>query len=301
MQCNSRLTLQKKNMLANVTMLLPAILMILLLYVLPVLQNIRMSFRDVKFMEACQFVGVENYEKLLTGSDFHHALEILLKYTALYTVCIFLVGFITALLMHAVKQPRLKTFIRVFYVIPYCIPDVVAALVFTWMLDYQYGVINFILENLHIISEPVLWLTNSRMALYTVVLVEVWSQFPLHTLIIYAGLQDVPVDQYEAASLDGAGVIKKFLHITVPYLRQTLMILLTLTVIWSFRRFTMIWLLTKGGPAQATETAVIQIYSNAFINNKMGMAAAEGVLMLLITLIFVLFYLKVAKKRVGES
>lgn len=299
MRSRSKMTLQKKNMWVNITLLLPAILMIVLLYVIPVLKNLQMSFFSVKFMEAGEFAGLKNYIKLLTGSDFYHALEVLLKYIVLYTACIFIVGFVTALLMDAVKQPRLKTFYRIFYIIPYCIPDVVAALVFTWMMDYEYGVINFLLENLHIITEPVLWLNNTKMALYTVVLVEVWRQFPLHTLVIYAGMQDVPAVLYEAASLDGAGPIKKFFYITVPYIRQTLAVLLTLTIIWSFRRFTMIWLLTKGGPSQVTETAVIQIYSNAFINNKMGLAAAEGIIMLLITLVFVLLYLRVTKKNRG--
>jgi multiple sugar transport system permease protein len=288
--------LNRRNSITNLLMLLPAILMIVAMFVIPLIMNLDMSFRGVKFMETGDFVGLKNYSKLLSGSDFYHALGVLLKYTVFYTIGIFVVGFITSLMLDSIKNPRLKTFFRVFYVIPYAIPDVVAAIVFTWMLDYRYGVINYLLQNLHILAEPMLWLTNSKMALYTIVMVEIWRQFPLHTLIIYAGLQDVPYDLYEAASLDGAGPVRKFFSITIPYLRQVLNILLTLTVIWSFRRFAMTWLLTKGGPAQATETVVVQIYNNAFINNKMSLAAAEGVLMLLFTLAIVLIYLRIIKK-----
>ena len=286
----------QRSVLTNFLMLLPAILMIVMMFIVPLVMNFSMSFRGVKFMESGDFIGLKNYGKLLSGSDFYHALWIMLKYTVIYTIGIFIVGFITSLILDSIKNPRLKTFFRVFYVIPYAIPDVVAAIVFTWMLDYRYGVVNYLLQNLHILAEPMLWLTNSKMALYTVLMVEIWRQFPLHTLIIYAGLQDVPFDLYEAASLDGAGPIRRFFYITIPYLRQVLNILLTLTVIWSFRRFAMTWLLTKGGPAQATETVVVQIYNNAFINNKMGLAAAEGVLMLLVTLVIVLIYLRMIKK-----
>ncbi len=289
-------TIEQRNSFTNFLMLLPAILMIVAVFVVPVLMNLDMSFKGVKFMEPGNFVGLKNYYKLLSGSDFYNALGVMFKYTAFYTVGVFIVGFITSLMLDTIKNPKLKTFFRVFYVIPYAIPDVVAAIIFTWMLDYRYGVINYLLQNLHILAEPMLWLTNSKMALYTIIMVEIWRQFPLHTLIIYAGLQDVPIDLYEAASLDGAGPIRKFLNITIPYLRQVLSILLTLTVIWSFRRFAMTWLLTKGGPAQSTETVVVQIYNNAFINNKMSLAAAEGVLMLVFTLLVVLIYLRAIKK-----
>lgn len=205
-------------------------------------------------------------------------------------------GFITALLLDK-STARYKSIFRTFFILPYAIPDVATGMIWLWMLDYQFGIVNYLLTKLHLVKEPVLWFNNPMLALMTIISIEIWRLFPLHTLVVFAGLQDVPEELYEAADIDGAGGVSKFFKITLPHLKQVLVILLTLTIIWCFRRFTLIWLLTRGGPNRGTETVVIQIYSYAFNFNKMGYAAAIGNILLLITIGMVIFYFIYLRKK----
>jgi len=269
--------------------ILPALLIISFVFVFPVIKNVQLSTLDAKFIETSKFIGLQNYFQVVKDYYFWHALIILLIYTIVYTVGVFVVGFITALLLDK-STARYKSIFRTFFILPYAIPDVVTGMIWLWMLDYQFGVVNYLLTTLHLIKEPVLWFSSPKLALMTVISIEIWRLFPLHTLIIFAGLQDVPEVLYEAADIDGAGGVSKFFKITLPHLKQVLVILLTLTIIWCLRRFTLIWLLTRGGPDRGTETVIIQIYSYAFNFNKMGYAAATGNIMLLITIGMVIFY-----------
>ena len=276
--------------------ILPALLIIGFVFVFPVIKNVQLSTLDAKFIETSKFIGLQNYFNAVKDYFFWHALIILLIYVIIYTVGVFIVGFITALLLDK-STARYRSIFRTFFILPYAIPDVVAGMIGLWMLDYQFGIVNYLLTTLHLVKEPVLWLNSPKLALMTVISIEIWRLFPLHTLVIFAGLQDVPKELYEAADIDGAGGVIKFFKITLPYLKQVLAILFTLTIIWCFRRFTLIWLLTRGGPDRGTETVVIQIYSYAFNFNKMGYAAAIGNILLLITIGMVIFYFIYSRKE----
>ncbi len=278
-----------KKKITYICFLLPSLLIILCVFVFPILKNLQVSFLNVKFLEEGKFIGLENYRKVIADKNFWHAFKIMVEYTIIYTTGIFIMGFFTAMLLD--KSPgRLKSVFRTFFILPYAIPDVVTAMVFMWMLDYQFGIVNYMMKALHLIKEPVLWFDDPTIALLAIIGIEIWRLFPLHTMIIFAGLQDVPRDLYEASDMDGANAARKLFSVTLPYLRQVLGILLTLTVVWSLRRFAMTWLLTKGGPARGTETLVIQIYANAFSYNKMGYAATIGNVLLFITIAIVVFY-----------
>ena len=290
------MTNQKRIKLVNWSMLLPSIALLFFVFGLPLIKKIQLSLTDAKFIEKADFIALENYVKLLTREDFYNALRVMLIYTVCYTIGIFVVGFATSLLLEHNPLRRGKSFFRTMYVLSYAVPDIVTALIFTWIFNYNYGVVNYFLAQIGIIQAPINWLNSSEQALYTIVLIEIWRQFPLHTLVIYAGFQEVPGELYESAEIDGAGGLRKFFSITIPHLSQILSTLLILTIIWSFRRFAMIWSLTKGGPSGATETVVIQIYKNAFVDNKMGLACATGVVMLIITLLIVRLYMKVIKR-----
>jgi len=276
--------------------ILPALLIISFVFVFPVIKNVQLSTLDAKFIETSKFIGLQNYFNAVKDHFFWHALIILLIYVIIYTVGVFIVGFITALLLDK-STARYRSIFRTFFILPYAIPDVVAGMIGLWMLDYQFGIVNYLLTTLHLVKEPVLWFNSPKLALMTVISIEIWRLFPLHTLVIFAGLQDVPKELYEAADIDGAGGVIKFFKITLPHLKQVLVILFTLTIIWCFRRFTLIWLLTRGGPDRGTETVVIQIYSYAFNFNKMGYAAAIGNILLLITIGMVIFYFIYSRKE----
>jgi len=270
---------------------------ITLIFFFPIIKNIQLSTTDAQFVEASKFIGLQNYLNVLQDYNFWHAAIITLIYTTIYTISIFIVGIITALLLDKAKGRR-KTIFRTFFVLPFAIPDTAAALVFLWMLDYQFGILNYFLNFLHLTKVPVLWLSSSPLlSLITVISVEIWRFFPLHTLIIYAAMQNIPKELYEAAEIDGAGGIAKFFKITIPQLKRILSILFVLTIIWCFRRFTMIWLLTRGGPARGTETIVIQLYKYAFPFNKMSYASTIGMILLLITIVLAVVYFKYSKQE----
>jgi multiple sugar transport system permease protein len=261
-------------------------------------KNVSLSFRNARFMEKSKFVGFQNYINLFKDPRFWNSVIVLLKYTVLYTVGIFIVGFVTAILLNS-NDGKSKSIFRTIFVLPYAIPDVVAAMVFLWMLDFQFGITNHLLMNVfHLIDKPIQWLGASKtLSLLTIVMIEIWRQFPLHTLLLLASMQDVPAELYEAASLDGAGRIAKFLKITIPHMSKVIMILLTLTIIWSLRRFTMIWLLTQGGPNRGTETIAIQIYNYVFQFNRMSYGAAIGVVLLLVTSVLLIIYMRLQKNE----
>jgi ABC-type sugar transport systems, permease components len=276
--------------LAYIGFIIPAMLVFGFVFIYPIIENIKLSVQNARFVEPAKFIGLANYRKLISDPFFWNSFRIMLEYTVIYTLGIFIIGFIAALLLNS-GNSKTRSLFRTFFILPYAIPDVVAAMVFMWILDYQFGILNHLLQTLHIIKEPVSWLGgNSFVALLTIIGIELWRQFPLHTLIILSGLQDIPTEIYEAADIDGANKVSKFFNITLPHLKQILMILLTLTIIWCLRRFTMIWLLTQGGPSRGTETVVIQIYNYAFQFNKMSYAAAVGNVLLMATMCIVVFY-----------
>ena len=287
---------KKKIAVEYLSFILPFLVIIVFIFVYPILKNISLSFHNARFMEKSEFIGFENYIKLFNDKRFWNSVFVLLKYTVLYTVGIFIVGFVTSTLLNS-NDSKSKSIFRTIFVLPYAIPDVVAAMVFLWILDFQFGIANHLLiEVFHIIDHPIHWLgANKTTSLLTIVLIEIWRQFPLHTLLLLASMQDVPVELYEAASLDGAGRISKFFKITIPHMSKVIMILLTLTIIWSLRRFTMIWLLTQGGPDRGTETIAIQIYNYVFQFNRMSYGAAIGVVLLILTSVLLIIYMRLQK------
>jgi multiple sugar transport system permease protein len=165
------------------------------------------------------------------------------------------------------------------------------------MLDAQYGVINYALVQAHVISTPLAWLTERDLAMPALVMVTTWQQFPLAMLILLAGLQTIPQEEYEAAMMDGAGAWSRFWHVTMPGLRSVNVVLVLLLILNSFRRVTMIYAMTGGGPARATETLSILTYNTAFQYQRIGYAAAVGVALLVILLLFSAIYYFVWVRR----
>jgi len=289
--------MSRRNRSLQYVYLLPVLATIAFVFAFPIAKNVQISLTNARFLERSLWVGISNYLRALSDKYFWHSLAITVEYTLIYTVFIFAIALTTATILDKLSErSRLNSLFRTFFVMPYAIPDVVAAMVFLWMLDYQFGVVNFFLRALGIVQSPVNWFSNSALALLVIVAIEVWRLYPMHALILFAAMQAIPRELYESADIDGAGSIAKFLKITVPHLMSISMILLVLTVIWCFRRFTMIWILTRGGPARATETTVIQIYSYAFTFNKMAYAAAIGNIMLLLTVALVIPYFVLSRR-----
>lgn len=275
-------------------LVLPALLVLALVYFYPILKGIILSFTSAKFVEQAPFVGLQNYLRMMNDPDFWYSCKVTVVYSLFYVVGVFGIGLATALLLNAKFKGR--PLARTLLIIPYAIPDIAAVAVWTWLFDYQYGVINYILKGLGLITQPVQWLANPNVAMFAVLLVSIWRLFPFHSLALLSALQGVPEELYESAELDGATGIKKFFYVTLPSISGIMGILILLTIIWSFQRFTIIWALTQGGPSRATESLVIQVYLKAFKYYQMGYAGAIGTVMIVFLMFITIGYFIISKE-----
>mgnify|MGYP005843232213 CR=1 FL=1 len=274
-------------------LIFPAVVLISLLLFYPISRGIQLSLFDVGLLRpnAGTFVGLANYAELFQRSDFYNALQVTTIYTIGVVVFSYLIGLGTALLLNA-KLP-LRGVIRTLTIMPWAVPEVVAVMIFIWMFDAQYGVINYFLMQLGLIDRQIPWLVQGTLALPAVLIVTIWKQFPIATLIVLAGLQTIPDEQYEAAAIDGANRWQRFRFVTWPGLRALNIVLILILIFYSFRRVTIIYTMTGGGPARATETLSVQTYLEAFKFFDLGYAAAIGTVLLLSLLVFTLIYFRV--------
>lgn len=271
---------KKRISLAPYGFVLPATLTMLLLVVYPIVYGIYISFFDTNLVNKWKFVGLDYYWKALVDSSFRHSLLMTVIFTTFVVLGHFILGFVFANVLN--KPIRFKTFFRGVLIIPWLFPDVVVAYLFKWILNTQSGILNQLLMHWGLISEPIGWLTASATAFPCVIAVSIWKGFPLVMIQILAGIQTINTDMYESASIDGANGWQQFYYITVPALKPILTTVLILDTVWVFKQFTMIWLLTSGGPGNATMVSAVEIYKNAFNYFKYGYASAESVFILVI-------------------
>jgi multiple sugar transport system permease protein len=177
------------------------------------------------------------------------------------------------------------------------IPTVVSGLLWTWILNVQYGVLNYLLSSFHLQSSFHAWLSDPALAMFTVIGVTTWKWYPFDMLMLLAALQTVPKDLLEAAAVDGAGAIRRFRHIVIPRLWNVMLSVMLLSLIWSFQEFTMIWTTTKGGPLNLTSTVGIKIYRTAFEFFHLGSAAAMGTMWFIVVLVISAIAIAVFQQR----
>ncbi|MQA86315.1 MAG: ABC transporter permease subunit [Streptosporangiales bacterium] len=239
------------------------------------------------------FVGLANYLSV--------ARDALLD-TAFINTAIFTVGSIVpqfsiglALAVFFQRHFPLNRTLRALLLLPWLLPLVVAGTVYRWILDQDYGVVNQVLLQLHVISEPVPWLTSPGWALASVIIANIWAGIPFNLVVLYSGLEGIPRTLYEAAAVDGARAWRQFWHITLPLLRPVSAIALMLGLIYTIKVFDIIMILTNGGPADSTQTLATWAYFLSFIDLSFGKGAAVGNILILITLVFAAFYLRSAR------
>ena len=266
-------------------------------YFYPMLQAIGQSFIESPFGKLSgELVGLSNYGAVLATERFWSSLRVSVFYTVGATAGVVLFGFYTALLLN---QPfPARAVIRSLFIIAWAVPYVTAAMIWRWMLDYQFGVINFTLVNTPFFSESIDWLNSPRLALPSVTIVSIWKLYPLATVMYLAGFQTISPDLYEAGKVDGANALKRMVHITIPAVRSVTTVLVLLVSIWVFgRALVVIYLMTGGGPVGSTENVVLYMYNLAFQFFRMNHAAALGTIVLLVSAVFALLYLRAAETR----
>jgi multiple sugar transport system permease protein len=276
--------------------ILPIVVVTALIILYPIIKNIQMSFFENYLARPLNhdWNNFKNYIDLFTDRFFWKSIRVTGTYISITVVIRFVLGFFIGLLLH--QKLHLRGLARAFMIIPWAIPDVVACLVWIQMLDFQYGIINNFLVNIHVLKGPIDWLSSLTLSLPAAMVVNVWKGTPWVAIMILAGLQNIPEDLYEAAEVDGANAVKKMINVTIPLLRPVIVSVFLLLVIWSIKDFAIIYILNRGGPVHATEVMTIFIYQKAFTDLKMGVAAAGGVILLLTSMFFTVFYLKFLDK-----
>lgn len=269
----------------------PTVLVFCAVIVYPLVSAIYLSLFKI-FTPTLQgsFVGLENYRILLARGEFWTSLWNTLIWTAGTLSLQILFGVGMALVLH--QNIWFRSLARSLILFPYFISTVVAVLVWKWLFNDLYGILNHMMMGAGVIDMPLDYLGSMPNAMISVILVGAWKYFPFVVIAVLARLQTIPEPLYEAARIDGAGPIARFFDITLPQLRDVLVVIIMLRAIWDFKEFDLIFLLTGGGPVTSTQTLPLLVYKEAFALNQMGMAAAYAVTMMAIMLVFMLVYIR---------
>jgi len=270
----------------------PALLIMLAIILIPLVRTAMTSF--LKFdltspTDTMKNVGFRNYRAVL-GGDFFGQLGITLQFSACVVAGEFLLGLLLALFLN--RSIGGRSVFRAIFLVPWVIPTVVCALLWSWILNVQYGALNFLLRDIGIIHEFQRWLGDPRISLWAVTGVTVWKWFPFDFVMLLAAMQTVPGELLDAASVDGAGPLRRLWNVTIPSIQNIIAVVLILTLIWSFQEFTLIWGTTKGGPMNVTSILPVHIYRTAFVYLRMGQASAAGVLWMIVLLAFSAFTMR---------
>lgn len=275
----------------------PALILFAIFTVFAVIYSFYLSFHEWNILEDFRpFVGLENYARLLEDQRFHRAVLNTLYYTAGSVPLTMLAGLSIALLLN--NKIHLRGVFRTLYYIPTITPLVVSAIIWKWVYQGDYGLLNYYLMQLGIIKEPLLWLADPNLAMPSVILMSIWGGAGYHMVIYLAGLQSIPEDYYDAAKVDGANSFQRLFYITIPLLKPTTLFLFITSVIGSFQVFTQIYIMTSGGPLNRTTTIGYYLYEKAFRHFDMGYASAMAYALFGMIFIFTLFQLRVMRQEV---
>lgn len=276
----------------------PLFLFLSAIVMLPLGEALWTSLLRIRGLSA-SFVGFGNYRRVLDDPEFWNSLRISLLFTLLCVVLHILLGLGLALLVN--RAGRLRNLLRLALLAPWMLAPAIGATLWLWLLDPQFGVVNYLLQSVGAIDHPRIWLGEPQLAFASVVAVDVWRGTPFVMLLLLAGLLGIPAEQYEAAALDGAGPVQQFRYVTLPNLRSLLVIASTLDVINTLRQFDIINVMTAGGPVGATEVLPALIYNTAFRSNDLGKAAAVGVLLLGLVLAFSAAYVALLRPDAADA
>lgn len=272
-------------------LLLPLFVVVALLFGYPIYRIISGSFFKIAIINGeMDFVGLENFRKVFSAKFFLPTLSLTFRY-AIVTVFLKLsLGFVMALFMNS--DMYFSKFLKFMSLLPWAMQQVAVAVIWKWILDGNYGYLNFYLQKLGLMHENISFLSNPGMAFFAASFVDTWLGLPMVSMIFMAGLSNINPSLYESAKIDGAGVISRFIHITCPCIKRVFLVTLTLVSIWTFNSFNVIFVLTGGGPMRSTETLMLKIYEQAFSKFNLGAAYALSSVVVVILFIFTMLYYK---------
>lgn len=272
-----------------------------ILLVYPIVRGVVGSFQSIELATnvAPEWVGLKNYQRMLSDPEFWKVMQTTLLFTGLVILTAISAGLLTALLFN--RSFRLRPVARGILMMPWAMPEVPVVMIFIWILNPQFGVINIFARMIPGVDQNPQWLLDPVLARLWMVLIASWKAFPFYSLVILAALQAIPEEIFEAARVDGANWLQLFRHITLPGIGTTLELLVVLACIFSFKQFTLIYLMTGGGPSGATETIVIRIYNTAFRFYDYSYATALGVAGFVVSLVIAFFFVILQARRAQEN
>lgn len=288
--------LERRYSLLGMLLIAPTIIAFCAVIVYPLVSAIYLSLFKI-FTPTLQgsWVGLDNYQVLLSRGEFWVSLKNNLIWTVGTLTLQIVMGVLMALVLH--QNIWFRSLARSLILFPYFVSTVVAVLVWKWVFNDLYGILNHLMMAINLIDMPVDFLGSMPNAMISIILVGAWKYFPFVVIAVLARLQSIPDSLYEASRIDGAGPIARFFDITLPQLREVLVVIIMLRAIWDFKEFDLIFLLTGGGPVISTQTLPLLVYKEAFALNQMGMAAAYAVVMMLIMLVFMLLYIRQTREK----
>ena len=287
--------LERRYAALGAMLIAPTVLTFCAVIVYPLVSALYLSlFKIYTPTQQGHFVGLSNYRTLLASGEFWSSLANTLIWTGGTLALQLVFGIAMALLLH--QNLWFRALARSLVLFPYFVSTVVAVLVWRWLFNDLYGILNQFAMMAGLTDMPLDWLGSMPNAMVSIILVGAWKYFPFVVIAVLARLQTIPEALYEAARLDGAGPISRFIDVTLPQLREVLTVIILLRAIWDFKEFDLIYLLTGGGPVVSTQTLSLLVYKEAFALNDMGAASAYAVAMMVVMLVFMVVYVR----RIGR-
>ncbi len=286
---------RKKRTVTAFILVLPCVILLILMMVYPTLQIFEFSFSSLKLPKFnTTFVGLENFRQILANKDFIQILINTCIWTGVSLLIRFIIGFAAALIAET-GIVGMNIF-RTATLLPWMVPSIVAANTWRWIFNTDNGLLNTVLRYIN----PALsqnWLGSNQLALPSVIIAYSWAGFPFIMLMLIAAMQGIPKDYYEAGRIDGAGSFKLFTHITLPSLKNIVLILTIMEIISGFNSFDIIFTMTGGGPGIASEIFGLFIYRTAFSNLDFSESSAASLLLILVAFVLITFYALASNKK----
>ena len=280
----------------------PIVVYLVVFYAYPLYTNLDLSFRDYTLRSfitgGAEWAGLENYRNVLSDPTFMTALWNTVVFTGLSLLFQFAIGLALAVFFY--RRFPLAATLRALFLVPWLLPLLVSSSVWAWMLNSDSGVVNYGLRTVGM--DPVYWLTSPDWSLVAVLITNIWIGIPFNLVVLYAGLQAIPKDIYEAAAIDGANAWRTFWRITFPLLRPVSAITLLLGLVYTLKVFDIIWVMTRGGPGDSSTTLAIWSYRLGFGGGspQLSPAAAVANILILIAFVFGLLYIRAQRKAMNQ-
>lgn len=292
-------TIYSKKEIGQTQLLFPVILLVSVFSLFPLLRGIYLGFTDYRLGDPILFNGLDNYVQLFNDEYFWSSFKIGMIWTLVVTALQVSLGLGLALLLN--NKIKFVAFYTVLILIPWATPPIIRGILWRQMYEPNAGAVNILLNDFGLISTPINWLTNFEYVIPAVIVAGVWGEISKAAIFLLAGLQTISNDLYEASKIDGAGLWDQFWHITLPVLKPVLAAIISLTFMWNFNTFGIIWVLTQGGPGGMTRLPMLAAYEEGFRYGYIGYAAAIGNVMVIILSVILFMYIRVQLRERKES